>query len=233
MIPSVQGCPSELPGPIPARIAVKRLIDLALGSLGIVLSAPLMAAIASGVLLTIGRPVIFSQRRPGLHGRPFTLFKFRTMTNDCDEGGQLLPNERRRTTFGDFLRRTSLDELPELINVIRGDMSLVGPRPLLMEYLPYFSEEQHRRHLVRPGLTGWAQINGRNAIDWEERLRLDVWYVDNWSLGLDLRIIIRTIWLVLRRKDVAPPGQFTFVRFDIATRRKRQKPTSANKHRSP
>jgi len=165
------------------------------------------------LLATLGPPIFFRQRRPGKDGEPFELIKFRTMSNERDEEGNLLPNEERKTRIGDFLRRTSLDELPELWNVLRGDMSLVGPRPLLMEYLDYYSEEEMRRHEVRPGVTGWAQIHGRNAVPWQERFTRDVWYVDNWSLGLDVRILLRTVGKVLRREEIAPEGAFTVQRF--------------------
>lgn len=165
------------------------------------------------VLFRHGLPVFFAQQRPGLHGKPFYIYKFRTMTNARDTNGQLLPDEQRLTRFGQFLRSTSLDELPELFNVLKGDMSLVGPRPLLMQYLERYTLEQARRHEVRPGITGWAQINGRNAITWEEKFKLDVWYVDNCSLWLDSKILALTIWKVLRREGISQQGQATMSEF--------------------
>lgn len=156
---------------------------------------------------------MFRQQRPGLGGRPFWLLKFRTMTDACDACGNLLPDAARLTSFGLFLRATSLDELPELFNVLKGDMSLVGPRPLLMQYLERYTPEQARRHEVRPGITGWAQVNGRNAITWEEKFRLDVWYVDNWSLWLDIKIIAMTIWKILKREGISQPGEATMEEF--------------------
>ena len=186
---------------------MKRLIDVAVASLGLVVLSPPLLALAIGVLITLGPPLLFRQRRPGLHGQPFILYKFRSMR---EPGGSAGSSEGERLTrFGSFLRRTSLDELPELWNVLRGDMSLVGPRPLLMEYLPLYSPEQARRHEVLPGITGWAQVNGRNAISWEEKFRLDVWYVDHHSLGLDLRILLRTVVRVLSGEGINEPGQAT------------------------
>jgi len=160
-----------------------------------------------------GSPVFFRQRRPGLHGEPFTICKFRTMTDVRDAQGNLLPDEQRLTPFGRFLRCTSLDELPELFNVLKGDMSLVGPRPLLMRYLDRYTPEQMRRHEVRPGITGWAQVNGRNALTWEQKFALDVWYVDHQSLWLDLKIIVLTVWKILKREGISQPGQATMEEF--------------------
>ncbi len=191
----------------------QRVFDLALGVGGLLLLAPLMVCVALGVWLSLGSPVFFRQTRPGLHGRPFRLLKFRTMADLTDNEGRLLPDEKRLTRVGRLLRATSLDELPELFNVLRGDMSLVGPRPLLMKYLARYTPEQMRRHEVRPGLTGWAQVNGRNAISWEEKFELDVWYVDNWSLWLDVRIIARTILKVLRREGISQEGKATMEEF--------------------
>jgi len=162
---------------------------------------------------TLGKPVLFKQVRPGKDGKPFTIYKFRTMNNATGANGRLLPDEKRLTPFGKFLRSTSLDELPELFNVLKGDMSIVGPRPLLMQYLGRYTPEQVRRHEVKPGLTGWAQVNGRNALSWEEKFRLDVWYVDNWSLALDLKILIMTVVKVLRREGISQPGQATMEEF--------------------
>ena len=191
----------------------KRAIDLGVGTIMLVLVAPLLVVIAILVRIDLGAPVLFSQRRPGFRGQLFTLWKFRTMRNARDQQGILLSDAERLTRFGRFLRRTSLDELPELVNVIRGDMSLVGPRPLLAEYLELYDAEQARRHDVKPGLTGWAQVKGRNAIPWPERLALDTWYVENWSLALDLRIIGLTVSTILTPSDVTQPGRATVDRF--------------------
>jgi lipopolysaccharide/colanic/teichoic acid biosynthesis glycosyltransferase len=192
---------------------VKRLLDVILASVGLVLLAPLMLVLAVLVRLKLGSPVLFRQTRPGLHGKPFTMFKFRTMTDARDDDGNLLPDDQRLTRFGRFLRETSLDELPELWNVLKGDMSLVGPRPLLMEYLPLYTPEQARRNEVRPGITGWAQVNGRNAISWEDKFRLDVWYVDNHSLWLDLKILFLTVKKVLVREGISADGEATMSKF--------------------
>lgn len=184
----------------------KRLFDLVLTVPALALLSPVLAMTVLLVRIKLGSPVLFRQQRPGLHGQPFTLLKFRTMTDARDANGDLLPDEQRLPPFGRFLRRTSLDELPELINVLRGDMSLVGPRPLLMQYLDRYTPDQMRRHEVRPGITGWAQINGRNALSWEEKFALDVWYVDHLSLWLDLKIILLTMWKVLRREGISQEG---------------------------
>lgn len=187
----------------------KRLFDLVITLLGMVIALPLMGIIALVIYLKEGSPVLFKQPRPGLGGKIFTLYKFRTMRNAVDRHGNLLPDAERLTRLGKFLRSTSLDELPELFNVLRGEMSLVGPRPLLVEYLPRYTPEQARRHEVLPGITGWAQINGRNALTWEEKFRLDVWYVDHWSLWLDVKILALTLWKVLRREGINAPGSET------------------------
>jgi sugar transferase EpsL len=192
---------------------IKRTIDLVGATAGSLLLAPVLGVLAVLVRLRLGSPVLFRQQRPGLHGRPFELLKFRTMTDARDVDGNLLPDEQRLTGFGKALRSTSLDELPELWNVLRGDMSLVGPRPLLMEYLPRYSPRQARRHEVRPGVTGWAQVNGRNAPDWEERLEMDVWYVENRTFLLDLRILFRTVLAVLRREGINREGHATAPKF--------------------
>lgn len=192
---------------------MKRLLDVILASVGLVLLAPLMLVLAVLVRLKLGSPVLFRQTRPGLHGKPFTMFKFRTMTDARDDDGNLLPDDQRLTRFGRFLRETSLDELPELWNVLKGDMSLVGPRPLLMEYLPLYTPEQARRNEVRPGITGWAQVNGRNAISWEDKFRLDVWYVDNHSIWLDLKILFLTVKKVLVREGISADGEATMSKF--------------------
>ncbi|SEI87721.1 Sugar transferase involved in LPS biosynthesis (colanic, teichoic acid) [Azotobacter beijerinckii] len=192
---------------------LKRLFDLLAAALGLLLLAPLLLALAWLVRRRIGAPVLFRQLRPGLHGRPFALLKFRSMREALDERGRPLPDAERLTPFGRFLRATSLDELPELWNVLRGDMSLVGPRPLLIEYLPLYTPEQARRHAVRPGITGWAQVNGRNALSWEEKFRLDVWYVDHRSLRLDLHILLLTLKRVLAREGINAEGEATMARF--------------------
>jgi sugar transferase EpsL len=191
----------------------KRFLDVVVAGMGLVVLAPVLAVVTVVIAVVLGRPVLFRQERPGLGGRPFTLYKFRTMRNATDASGAPLPDAARLTATGRFLRAASLDELPELWNVLRGDMSLVGPRPLLPEYLPLYSVEQARRHEVRPGLTGWAQVNGRNAVGWDERLAMDVWYVDHRSLRLDLAILVRTVLLVLRRDGISAAGEATMARF--------------------
>ena len=192
---------------------LKRAFDVCVAAIGLVFLAPALALLALLVARRLGRPVLFRQVRPGLHGAPFRLVKFRSMPDERDSSGELLPDERRLTSFGRWLRSTSLDELPELWNVLRGDMSLVGPRPLLMEYLDLYSPEQARRHDVRPGITGWSQVNGRNSSSWADKLAMDVWYVDNRSFWLDLRILCRTVLGVLRRQGVAAEGHATAPRF--------------------
>ena len=191
---------------------MKRVVDFLVASIGVLLLSPLFVVIALGVRFTMGSPVFFRQTRPGQGGRAFTLLKFRTMKVEQVGAGALSDGERL-TPLGRVLRRTSLDELPELINVVRGEMSLVGPRPLLMEYLPLYNPEQARRHEVRPGITGWAQVNGRNATSWQERFALDVWYVENWSLPLDARILARTAWAVLAGEGVAHGGHVSMPEF--------------------
>ena len=191
----------------------KRVFDFTVALLLLVaLGVPLLVVLGL-VRLKMGSPVLFRQQRPGLHGRPFEMVKLRTMTNDRAANGSLLPDAQRLTAFGRFLRASSLDELPELWNVLRGDMSLVGPRPLLMEYLPLYSAEQARRHEVRPGITGWAQVNGRNAIGWDEKFKLDVWYVDNRSMWLDVRILFMTLQRVLQRDGISAAGEVSMPRF--------------------
>ncbi|MGH2620529.1 MAG: sugar transferase [Anaerolineales bacterium] len=191
----------------------KRLFDLALTIPGMILISPLLLVIAGLSLLLQGWPILFRQVRPGYRAAPFTLYKFRTMTEGRTQEGDSRPDAERLTAFGRFLRSFSLDELPELFNVLRGEMSLVGPRPLLMQYVERYTPEQARRHEVPPGITGWTQVNGRNAISWEQKFRFDVWYVDNWSLGLDLRILLLTVWKVLRREGISQPGQATAEEF--------------------
>jgi len=201
------GMPKRRPGWWPG--APKRVFDLLAASAALLVLAPLLGVVAVAVRLLLGRPVIFTQRRPGQHGRPFTLCKFRTMKDAHGADGRLLPDRERHTRLGRLLRRTSIDELPELINVVRGDMSLVGPRPLLMEYLPLYTREQALRHEVRPGITGWAQLNGRNALPWEDRFALDVWYVEHQSWRLDMRILLLTVWTALIQSGVSQPGEGT------------------------
>lgn len=191
----------------------KRAFDLFVAVPLLVVLSPAMALLALAVRLFMGSPVIFRQARPGLHGKPFTIYKFRTMTDAHDAQGNLLPNEQRLTRFGRFLRSTSLDELPELFNVLKGEMSLVGPRPLHTRYLDRYTPEQARRHEVRPGITGWAQVNGRNALTWEQKFEHDVWYVDNRSLGLDFKILWLTALSVLRREGINAEGHVTMPEF--------------------
>ncbi len=191
----------------------KRLLDLILASIGLIILSPIFAITALAVRFKLGSPIIYSQRRPGHNAVPFTLYKFRTMTNAKDNDGNLLPDFERITPLGKFLRSTSLDELPELWNVIKGDMSLVGPRPLLMEYLDKYTPQQARRHEAKPGITGWAQINGRNTLSWEERFKMDVWYIENQSFWLDLKILFLTLWKVLNREGIHEPGHVTMTKF--------------------
>jgi sugar transferase EpsL len=191
----------------------KRVLDLALTVPGMILVSPVILGMAILVRINHGRPVLFCQTRPGYRGKPFDVYKFRTMNDARDAFGNLLPDDQRLTPLGRFLRSTSLDELPELLNVLRGEMSLVGPRPLLMEYLERYNAEQARRHNVLPGLTGWAQINGRNAISWEDKFRLDVWYVDHWSFRLDIKILLITMWKVITREGISQPGHVTAEEF--------------------
>jgi sugar transferase EpsL len=194
----------------------KRITDVLLSASALFITAPLMAAIALTIRLTAGRPVIFRQMRPGYKGKPFALFKFRTMTAARDSRGLLLPDAERLTRIGKILRRLSIDELPQLWNVLRGDMSLVGPRPLLMQYMDRYTPEQAHRHDAKPGITGWAQIHGRNARTWTERFDLDLWYVDNWSLALDAWIILRTPWLVVKRNGISHQGHATMPEFSAS-----------------
>lgn len=182
---------------------MKRIVDLSIALPLVIVAAPLMLVISLIIRWKLGTPILFKQQRPGLNGKPFQLYKFRSMTNENDQNGQLLPDQQRITPFGMFLRKYSLDELPQLFNVIKGEVSLVGPRPLLMEYLPLYSERQAKRHLVKPGITGWAQVNGRNAITWEEKFELDVWYVENRSFFLDMRILLLTLLKVISTENVS------------------------------
>ncbi|NVZ82435.1 sugar transferase [Pseudomonas yamanorum] len=192
---------------------IKRGFDLFASLLGLILLSPVTAVIAWNIRKKLGSPVLFRQVRPGRNGKPFEMIKFRTMRDAHDANGEPLPDSQRMTAFGSFLRSSSLDELPELWNVVKGDMSLVGPRPLLMEYLPLYSAEQYRRHEVRPGVSGWAQINGRNAIEWEEKFKLDTWYVDNQSFWLDMKVIFLTIKKVLVRDGISAEGEATASKF--------------------
>lgn len=194
-------------------LMLKRTFDLIVSVSALLLLSPIWILVAFMVNKKHGSPILFTQVRPGLHGKPFRMYKFRTMTNAKNEHGELLPDAERLTKFGQFLRSSSLDELPELWNVLKGEMSLVGPRPLLMEYLPLYSKQQARRHEVRPGITGWAQVNGRNAISWEEKFELDVWYVENQSLALDLKILFMTVKKVFVREGISAEGDATMPKF--------------------
>lgn len=192
---------------------IKRILDVAIASTALVILSPVYALVAYKVKKNLGSPVLFLQVRPGLHGKPFEMIKFRTMKDALDAQGNPLPDSERLTPFGQMLRSTSLDELPELWNVIKGDMSVVGPRPLLMEYLPLYNAEQAKRHNVRPGMTGHAQVNGRNAISWEEKFRLDTWYVEHQSLWLDFKIMLKTVKKVLAKDDINAEGEATMSKF--------------------
>ena len=192
---------------------IKRFFDLTATVPSVIILSPVLVLIGILVRLKIGSPVLFKQIRPGFHGKPFIIYKFRTMTDDLDGNGNLLPDGERLTRLGRFLRMTSMDELPEFFNVIKGDMSIVGPRPLLMQYLDRYTPEQARRHEVKPGITGWAQVNGRNAISWEDKFKLDVWYVDNQSAWLDVKIILMTVWQVLKREGISAKGEATMEEF--------------------
>ncbi|HEX3029175.1 MAG TPA: sugar transferase [Clostridia bacterium] len=192
---------------------IKRALDFTLSLIAILILLPVFLIVSFLVFFKLGRPIFFRQKRPGKDGRIFGMYKFRTMLNTKDSSGQLLSDEKRLTSFGKFLRASSLDELPELLNVLKGDMSLVGPRPLLVEYLDYYTPEQKRRHLVRPGITGWAQVNGRNAISWEEKFKLDVWYVDNWRLWLDIKIFFLTFYKVFKREGISNENSVTMEKF--------------------
>jgi lipopolysaccharide/colanic/teichoic acid biosynthesis glycosyltransferase len=195
------------------RHFVKRLFDIISSAAGLIVISPLLVVLAVLVRLKLGSPILFRQQRPGLGGKAFVIYKFRTMTDQRDASGNLLPDEQRLPAFGRFLRSTSFDELPELLNVLKGDMSIVGPRPLMMKYLSRYTTEQARRHEVKPGITGWAQINGRNAISWEDKFKLDVWYVDNWALWLDVKIILKSIWMVVTKQGITQQGRATMDEF--------------------
>lgn len=192
---------------------IKRLLDIVIASIALILLSPVYFIVARKVKKNLGSPVLFRQVRPGLHGKPFEMIKFRTMKDAVDANGNPLPDSERLTPFGKMLRATSLDEMPELWNVIKGDISIVGPRPLLMEYLPLYNEEQAKRHDVRPGITGYAQVNGRNAISWEKKFELDTWYVENQSLWLDFKIMLKTVKKVLAKDDISAEGEATMSKF--------------------
>ena len=198
---------------LPVRRAAKRLLDVSVAALGLLVLSPLLAVVALLLRLTLGPPVLFRQPRPGLRAQPFLMYKFRTMRETQDAQGRLLSDAQRLTRLGSLLRKTSLDEFPELWNVLKGEMSLVGPRPLLMEYLPRYNAEQARRHEVKPGITGWAQVNGRNALNWEDKFALDLWYVEHWGLGLDLKILLATLLTVVRRENISHSGTATMEEF--------------------
>ena len=193
---------------------IKRTLDIILSLIAMIILSPVLLILAMLIRIKLGNPIIFTQERAGKKGKPFTIYKFRTMTNARDAKGQLLPNAQRKTKLGNLLRSTSLDELPELWNVLKGEMSLVGPRPLLIEYLPYYTDEQNQRHDVRPGITGWAQINGRNALNWDEKFELDVWYVKHQSFLLDIKILLKTVVKVVQRKNINYSKERFTPRFD-------------------
>lgn len=195
-------------------LVIKRLIDIICSLFGLILLSPVFFLCAILIRINIGNPIFFRQNRIGKDNKEFEIIKFRTMKDTKDDYGKLLPEQQRRTVFGDRLRELSLDELPELINILKGDMSLVGPRPLLVDYLPYYNKEQIRRHDVMPGLTGWAQVNGRNSITWNEKFKLDIWYVENWSLWIDIKIIFLTIYKVIKRDGVDQGNEITMERFN-------------------
>ena len=199
---------------LPAGVPfIKRIFDLVITVIGLVIISPILIIVALLVWMKIGRPIIYRQQRPGLKGKPFSIYKFRSMTDARDKAGNLLPDSERLTSLGRFLRSYSLDEFPELVNVLKGDMSWVGPRPLLMQYLDRYTAEQMRRHDALPGITGWAQVNGRNALTWQEKFRLDVWYVDHWSFWLDIKILLMTVGKVFRREGISQEGHATAEEF--------------------
>jgi sugar transferase EpsL len=195
------------------RHFIKRLFDIISSVAGLIVISPLLVVLAVLVRLKLGSPILFRQQRPGLGGKAFVIYKFRTMTDQRDASGNLLPDEQRLPAFGRFLRSMSFDELPELLNVLKGDMSIVGPRPLMMKYLERYSPQQARRHEVKPGITGWAQINGRNTISWEDKFKLDVWYVDNWTFWLDMKIILKSVWMVVAKEGIIQQGRATMDEF--------------------
>lgn len=192
---------------------MKKLFDITVSSFLLLVTSPILISASVVISKKMGNPVLFKQTRPGQNEKPFQILKFRTMTDERDSNGELLPDDKRMTKTGNFIRKTSIDELPQLINVLKGDLSLVGPRPLLMEYLPLYTEEQKKRHLVKPGITGWAQVNGRNAISWEDKFKLDVWYVENQSFKLDMYILYKTFYNVIKRKDISASNHVTIEPF--------------------
>jgi len=192
---------------------IKRILDFVLSIIIMLVCLPVMLIVGLIIFLTEGRPIFFFHERPGKDGQPFKLIKFRSMRNARDAEGNLLPDGKRITNFGNFIRKTSIDELPEFINVLRGEMSLVGPRPLLMQYVDRYSQQQFRRHEVLPGITGWAQVNGRNAISWNEKFMLDIWYIDHWSVWLDIKILLLTVWKVISGEGISQPGRATMDEF--------------------
>lgn len=202
---------------------IKRILDIILSLIAIIITLPIFLIVGILILIFIGQPAIFRQKRPGKNEKIFTMYKFRTMTNKKDEDGNLLPDELRLTKLGKFLRKTSLDEIPEFINILKGDMSFVGSRPLLVEYLPYYTEEEHHRHDVRPGLTGWAQANGRNLVNWDERFKLDLEYVNNVSLKMDIKVILKTINVVLKREGITDGKTETMIFLDEERKEKCKK----------
>jgi sugar transferase EpsL len=195
------------------QLAAKRALDIVVSLIGLILLSPLLLLIAIAIYVKMGRPVLFRHKRPGLNGLSFVLYKFRTMIERNDDAGNLAPDEERVIPFGQFLRETSLDELPELWNVLRGDMSLVGPRPLLPQYLNRYNSEQRKRHNVKPGITGWAQVNGRNALSWEDRFDLDLWYINHWNFLLDLKILVRTLVTIVKREGISQQGHVSMPEF--------------------
>ena len=196
-----------------SNLLIKNILDRLVAAIALILLLPVMLIVAIAIYINMGWPVVFNQKRPGKDERIFNFYKFRTMTDERDAKGYLLPDEKRLTSFGKFLRKTSLDELPQLWNVLKGDMSFVGPRPLMVKYLTRYSPEQARRHEVKPGITGWAQVNGRNSISWQEKFKLDVWYIDNWSWRLDLKILFLTVWKVVKKEGISQANHDTMEEF--------------------
>lgn len=205
------------------NIIIKRIIDFCIAFFVLIIVSPLLVIIALLIWFKFGNPIFFTHIRPGKNDSPFKMIKFRTMTNQTDKFGKLLPNFERRTRFGDFLRNSSIDELPELINVLKGEMSIVGPRPLEMRYLQYYTKDQRKRHRLKPGITGWAQVNGRNAISWEDKFKFDVWYVDNLSIWLDIKIIFSTIKKVIVKEGINVDSENTVIPFDVYLKNKNKK----------
>lgn len=207
---------------------IKAVCDRVVAAIALLLLTPVMLIVAIAIYRNMGRPIFFCQPRPGKNGRVFTFYKFRSMSHETDREGKLLPDERRLTRLGKFIRKTSLDELPQLLNVLKGDMSIVGPRPLLVEYLDYYTKEQARRHAVKPGITGWAQVNGRNELSWRDKCTLDVWYVDHHSLKLDLKILAMTFWKVLKQENIGSSDGPEASKLQIAAIKKAKQLSSVN-----